>query len=97
MTCNPLKGAMYAFPRIYLPPRAIEAATARNMEPDEFYVFEMLEATGICITAGSGFGQVPGTYHFRTTILPQRDRLEKMLDSIENFHNQFMLKYMDDS
>lgn len=24
--CNPLQGAMYAFPRIFLPPRAVEAA-----------------------------------------------------------------------
>lgn len=24
--CNPVQGAMYAFPRIFIPPRAVEAA-----------------------------------------------------------------------
>lgn len=93
MTCNPVQGAMYAFPRLHLPTRAIKAAKERNMIPDEFYAFELLEATGICVIPGSGFGQVAGTYHFRTTILPQKERFEQMLDSFERFHNQFMLKY----
>ncbi|KAF5273290.1 hypothetical protein FQR65_LT04712 [Abscondita terminalis] len=70
-SCNVVQGAMYAFPRISLPPKAIEAAAARKQHPDEFYAFELLERTGICIVPGSGFGQKPGTFHFRTTILPQ--------------------------
>lgn len=65
MSCNEVQGAMYAFPRIYLPPKAIEVAKKLGYEPDEFYVYELLENTGICIMPGSGFGQKPGTYHFR--------------------------------
>ena len=26
MTCNPVQGAMYAFPQIFIPPRAIQEA-----------------------------------------------------------------------
>ncbi|KAK6048370.1 aminotransferase, class I/II [Cooperia oncophora] len=69
--CNEVQGAMYAFPQLLLPPRAIEKARSLNMEPDFFYAMQLLEATGVCIVPGSGFGQKEGTYHFRTTILPQ--------------------------
>lgn len=48
---------------------------------------------GICIVAGSGFGQKPGTYHFRTTILPQTDKLKEMLNKFQKFHQKFMVKY----
>jgi alanine transaminase len=37
ITCNEVEGAMYAFPRIHLPKKAIEAATAANVSPDLFY------------------------------------------------------------
>lgn len=42
---------------------------------------------------GSGFGQRPGTYHFRTTILPQEDKLKEMLGMFESFHKEFMAQY----
>lgn len=92
-SCNTVQGAMYAFPRIVLPPKAIEAAKAQNKAPDVFYAFELLENTGICIVPGSGFGQQPGTYHFRTTILPQPDKLKEMLDKFAAFHKDFLKKY----
>lgn len=91
--CNPVQGAMYAFPKLNLPEKAIEAAKQKGIEPDAFYAFQLLEATGICIIPGSGFGQRPGTYHFRTTILPQTDKLIEMLESLEKFHNKFLEQY----
>ncbi|UYV83695.1 GPT2 [Cordylochernes scorpioides] len=63
--CNPVAGAMYAFPRITLPKKAQEAAKSKNQAPDAFYALQLLEKTGICIVPGSGFGQIPGTFHFR--------------------------------
>ncbi|KOB74274.1 Uncharacterized protein OBRU01_04552, partial [Operophtera brumata] len=47
----------------------------------------------ICIVAGSGFGQRPGTYHFRTTILPQPELLKEMLDIFKQFHEKFTKQY----
>ncbi|KAF9791561.1 hypothetical protein SFRURICE_003257 [Spodoptera frugiperda] len=44
-SCNVVQGAMYAFPRIQLPPKAIEAAAAANKLPDVFYAFKLLEET----------------------------------------------------
>ena len=53
-------GAMYSFPQIRLPPRAIEAAKRAGKVPDVFYCLKLLEATGISTVPGSGFGQKEG-------------------------------------
>lgn len=37
---------MYAFPRIDIPKKAIEAAKQQNKKPDVFYAFKLLEETG---------------------------------------------------
>lgn len=93
MSCNIVQGAMYAFPQIQLPPKAIEAAKAVGQAPDVFYAFQLLENTGICIVPGTGFGQRPGTYHFRTTILPQPELLNIMLEKFREFHSNFVNQY----
>lgn len=90
---NPAMGAMYVFPRFELPPKAIEAARAKGQEPDAFYAFKLLETTGICVIPGSGFGQKAGTYHFRTTILPQKDKIKMMLEALKQFHINFLKEY----
>ncbi|XP_018344232.1 PREDICTED: alanine aminotransferase 1 [Trachymyrmex septentrionalis] len=90
---NPPMGAMYVFPRFELPPKAIEAARAKDQEPDVFYAFKLLESTGICVIPGSGFGQIPGTYHFRTTILPQKEKIKTMLKALKQFHIKFLKEY----
>jgi len=58
ISCNKAEGAMYLFPQIHLPQKAIEAAKAANKAPDAFYALRLLEATGIVVVPGSGFGQV---------------------------------------
>ncbi|XP_002075264.2 alanine aminotransferase 1 isoform X1 [Drosophila willistoni] len=90
---NPVQGAMYVFPQVEIPPKAIEAAKAKGLAPDVFYAFELLETSGICIVPGSGFGQRAGTYHFRSTILPQTDKLKLMMEKFRVFHTEFMKKY----
>ncbi|CAB3257521.1 unnamed protein product [Arctia plantaginis] len=96
VSCNVVQGALYAFPRIEIPPKAIEAAKNVGQKPDEFYVLRLLEETGICMVPGSGFGQVPGTYHIRTTILPQLDLLKEMVDMLKKFHKKFIEEYSSD-
>ncbi|KAF9197055.1 hypothetical protein BGZ50_000005 [Haplosporangium sp. Z 11] len=94
-TCNPADGAMYLFPQVRLPKKAIAAARAAGREPDQFYCMAMLEATGVCMVAGSGFGQVEGTAHFRSTFLPQPELFEEFCSGLKNFHSDFMNKYRD--
>jgi alanine transaminase len=84
---------MYAFPQIKLPDKVIIAARQAGQSPDVFYAFNLLEATGICIIPGTGFGQVAGTFHFRTTILPQEKVIVDMLERLKIFHMVFIKKY----
>ncbi|KAL0871554.1 hypothetical protein ABMA27_004089 [Loxostege sticticalis] len=92
-SCNPIDGAMFAFPRIELPARAQAVAHEKNMTPDEFYCYRLLEETGVCVVPGTGFGQIPDTFHFRTTILHPREEFQHMMDSIRNFHHKFLQEY----
>ena len=83
---------MYLFPTIQLPRRALEAAEKDGRAPDEFYCSRMLDATGVCVVAGSGFGQEEGTTHFRTPFLaPGTDWVKR----IAEFHEHFMDEFRD--
>ena len=93
MGSNQVAGAMYAFPKIQIPEKAIQAAKQKGQEADFFYASELLEMMGICIIPGSGFGQIPGTYHFRTTILPQPENLKAMMEKLKVFHADFTKRY----
>ncbi|CAA0829476.1 Alanine aminotransferase 2- mitochondrial [Striga hermonthica] len=95
VTCNRAEGAMYLFPRVRLPNKAIEAAKAVNSAPDAFYARRLLNATGIVGVPGSGFGQVPGTWHFRCTILPQEDRIPAIISRLTEFHKGFLDEFRD--
>ncbi|XP_014248318.1 alanine aminotransferase 1 [Cimex lectularius] len=92
-SCNTVQGSMYAFPQMKLPSKAIAKAKEKKQCPSVMYAFELLESTGICIVPGAGFGQKPGTYHFRTTILPQPEKLKVMLDTFKKFHMKFLKDY----
>jgi alanine transaminase len=54
---------------------------------------QLLESTGICVVPGSGFHQKPGTYHFRTTILPPTDQIKVLLAKFEKFHKSFLQQW----
>ncbi|ORX85886.1 PLP-dependent transferase [Basidiobolus meristosporus CBS 931.73] len=95
VTCNKAEGAMYLFPQIRLPAKAIEAAKAAGKQPDAFYSLEMLKETGVCVVPGSGFGQQEGTWHFRATFLPPEHTFDEFINLLENFHKKFMSTYRD--
>ncbi|GAA0140252.1 transaminase [Lithospermum erythrorhizon] len=95
VTCNRAEGAMYLFPCIQLPQKAIKAAEAAHTAPDAFYCHKLLNATGVVVVPGSGFGQVPGTWHFRCTILPQEDRIPAIVERLTKFHKEFMDEFRD--
>jgi alanine transaminase len=78
---------MYLFPTVTLPAKAIAAAKEEKRTADEFYCIRLLDATGVCVVPGSGFGQVEGTFHFRTTFLaPGTEWVGRIVD----FHKKFM-------
>ncbi|KAK3262800.1 hypothetical protein CYMTET_28364 [Cymbomonas tetramitiformis] len=91
--CNDTEGAMYAFPSLVLPPKALAAAAADGRSADEFYCLALLADTGIVTVPGCGFGQVEGTYHFRTTILPKEEKMPEVVAKFSDFHKKFMAQY----
>jgi aspartate/methionine/tyrosine aminotransferase len=92
------QGALYGFVRFELPPEpgvdvaAMSAERRREYEGerDSAYCLALLEETGICVVPGSGFGQEPGTLHFRTTFLPSRDEIESVIDRLKSFHERYV-------
>jgi aspartate/methionine/tyrosine aminotransferase len=77
--CTRIAGAMYAFPRVTVP----------NGKNDDQYCFDLLEATGLCVVPGSGFGQLPGTHHFRTTILPETAQIHEFVEKLAGFQASY--------
>nr|XP_033789500.1 alanine aminotransferase 2-like isoform X3 [Geotrypetes seraphini] len=91
--CSPIRGSMYAFPRIDIPEKAVRQAQEQGMEPDVFFCYKLLEETGVFLAAGSTFGQDEGTYHFRLTLLPPKEKLKSVLQSIRDFQKKFFEEY----
>lgn len=87
------EGALYAMPRIRLPRKARQEADKIGKAPDFFYCKSLLEETGVVTVPGSGFQQVKGTLHFRTTFLPQEDAIGAVCDRVVGFHRRFLEKY----
>ncbi|PVG01621.1 putative alanine transaminase [Serendipita vermifera] len=91
MSCAPSPGALYLFPRLHLPEKALQAAKDAGRTPDNFYALALLDETGICVVSGDGFGQKDGQAHFRLTCLCAG--VEAYVDQLEKFHRAFMKKY----
>ena len=81
ISCVSPEGAFYAFPRLH------------NVSDDSYFVQELIKATGVVVVPGSGFGQMPGTQHFRIVFLPPENILEKAYKAIGNFYPQYVDKF----
>ena len=79
ISCVAPEGAFYAFPKL------------ENITNDAHWVSELIKETGVVVVPGSGFGQVPGTSHFRIVFLPPEEILEKAYKAISDFN----VKYLD--
>jgi len=71
--CVPPQAAFYAFPRLDI---------ARS---DTEFVMDLIRETGVVVVPGDGFGQAPGTKHFRLVFLPPEDQLRTALERIGEF------------
>lgn len=68
------QGAFYAFPSL-----DVEAAQ------EESFIADLIRATGVVVVHGGGFGQRPGTSHFRVVFLPTEPVLSAAYDAMEDF------------
>jgi aspartate/methionine/tyrosine aminotransferase len=100
MTIKVPQGAMYAFVKFELPypggadleKMTPEARLNYDASRDSEYCLRLLEATGICVVPGSGFGQLPGTLHFRTTFLPPKEEIKTLVEKMKKFHTAYAAK-----
>jgi alanine-synthesizing transaminase len=83
ISCVKPEGAFYAFPKLEM------------KQPDAHFVAELIKETGVVIVPGSGFGQVPGTKHFRVVFLPNEQILEKAYKAIGEFFVKYQEKFAD--
>src|SRR5580692_582493 len=65
MSCVSPRGAFYAYPRIDIP------------DGDDIFVKDLILQKHVMVVHGSGFGQKPGTKHFRIVLLPDEKTLAK--------------------
>jgi len=97
MSVDVPQGAMYAFVRFELPPEPeVDPAAMSETQREAYaaareaaYCLALLEETGICVVPGSGFGQPPGTLHFRTTFLPPCDEIKALVSRLGEFHARY--------
>jgi len=94
-SCQTAKGAMYCFPSVELPKKAILEAKKKGTTPDTLYSLSLLESTGICVVPASGFGQEEGRFGFRTTFLPREEEMKKAVELFAKHHEEFCKKYQD--
>ena len=73
LTCVAPRGAFYAFPRLDI------------HGTDEEFVRRLLITKQVLVVHGSGFGQMPGTRHFRVVFLPDEATLARAYDGIAEF------------
>ncbi|MBI1969438.1 alanine aminotransferase, partial [Candidatus Woesearchaeota archaeon] len=59
------------------------------IQSDEQFVLDLLNETGVLTVHGSGFGQKPGTRHFRIVFLPPEKILEEAFDKLEKFMRKY--------
>src|SRR5438094_564046 len=76
LSCVAPRGAFYAFPRLDIP------------ETDDVFVKELCLQKHVLVVHGSGFGQKPGTQHFRIVFLPDEQTLAKAYQGIGEFISQ---------
>ncbi len=81
ISCVAPEGSFYAFPRLH------------NVTNDFHFAVELLKETGVVIVHGSGFGQKPGTQHFRIVFLPPERILDKAYKAIGEFYGKYVEKF----
>jgi aspartate/methionine/tyrosine aminotransferase len=62
MSCQPAEGAMYLFPRIEMPQKAIQAAKEKGKEADVMYALDLLGESDSGLGLGVGIGVVSRLY-----------------------------------
>jgi aspartate/methionine/tyrosine aminotransferase len=80
MSCVAPRAAFYAFPSVSLPPG----------HTDEQFVLALLNATGVLVVHGSGFGMAPEDGFFRVVFLADPAELTSVYTDIASFTQEYL-------
>ncbi len=80
MSCVAPRAAFYAFPKVTLPPG----------HTDEQFVLALLNATGVLVVHGSGFGMRPEDGYFRVVFLADPSELTSVYADIASFTQEYL-------
>ncbi|CDQ84829.1 unnamed protein product [Oncorhynchus mykiss] len=90
VSCQPVTGGLFIYPRLNLPPEAVEQARSDGLEADVLYSQSLLDEEGVCVGAGCEHGQREDKYHIRLCVLTPSATLEKVLACLGSFHLHFL-------
>jgi len=62
------------------------------VEDDSNFCKELLRETGVVTVPGDGFGQRPGSHHFRVVLCASEHSLRRSFELIASFYNSYKLK-----
>ncbi|CAB1326366.1 unnamed protein product [Coregonus sp. 'balchen'] len=79
ISCQPMMGGAFVFPRLYLPQGAIEKAKVKE--------------AGVCVGPGCQYGQKEGTHHIRLCVMTPVETMEEVLKRLKNFHLHFLKEF----
>ncbi len=85
LSCVPPRGAFYAFPRL------------ETAEDDEAFAQALLRQRQVLVVHGSGFGEAPGTRHFRVVYLAEEATLDRAFQNIRDFMKERYGEHLEKS
>lgn len=86
MFCAETVAGAHVFPQITVKGFLMKKAISLGRPADAVYSSELLERAGITTEPGCCFGQRPGTFYFRLSMLQSSNSFEEDLERVQKFH-----------
>lgn len=87
MSCAAAVAGAHIFPEVVVKGFVMKKAISLALPADEVYCSELLARTGISTQPGGYFGQRPGTFRFRMSMM-QSTSFSDALDKVQKFHEE---------
>lgn len=87
ISCEKSNAGTHIFAQMVVKGFLMKKAISLSRPADDVYCSELLVRTGLSTTPGCSYGQRPGTFHFRMSML-HSDSFELALDEVLQFHRE---------
>ena len=86
--CKLTDAGAYSFPQVSIRGFIMKKAISLATPADQVYCLEMLNRTGVLTIPGSCFGQRPGLFHFRMSLVQEEATFVEAVKLIVQFHSE---------